>query len=91
MGRYERSSSTSLSSNTWGSVEQGTIRAGLWDDLPEAAPFDVYPLGEITAEKLRCIIQRVQCRDLYDLIRLTEDLTVDLSEIRRVGGFEPPT
>ncbi len=68
------------------SVEQGTIQAGLWDDLPDTAPFDVYPLGEITAEKLRCIIQRVQCRDLYDLMRLTEDLKVDLGDIR--GLFE---
>src|SRR6266545_3954891 len=61
-------------------------QAGLWDDLPDTAPFDVYPLGEITAEKLRCIIQRVQCRDLYDLMRLTEDLKVDLGDIR--GLFE---
>lgn len=64
------------------SVEQGVIHAGLWDDLPGAAPFDVYPLEEITAEKLRCIIQRVQCRDLYDLMRLSVDLKVDLSDIR---------
>jgi len=28
------------------SVEQGVMRAGLWDDLPEAGPFDVYPPGE---------------------------------------------
>jgi len=68
------------------SVEQGVMHAGLWDDLPEAGPFDVYPPGEIAAEKLRCIIQRVQCRDLYDLMRLTEDLKVDLSDIR--GLFE---
>jgi predicted nucleotidyltransferase component of viral defense system len=68
------------------SVAQGVMHAGLWDDLPEAGPFDVYPPGEITAEKLRCIIQRVQCRDLYDLMRLTEDLKVDLSDIR--GLFE---
>lgn len=68
------------------SVEQGTIHAGLWGDLPESGPFDVYPPEEITAEKLRCVIQRVQCRDLYDLMRLTEDLKVDLGEIR--GLFE---
>ncbi len=68
------------------SVEQGTIQSGLWDDLPEPVPFDVYPLEEIAAEKLRCIIQRVQCRDLYDLMRLTEDLKVGLSDIR--GLFE---
>jgi len=68
------------------SVGQGTIHAGLWDDLPDAVPFDVYPLDEIAAEKLRCIIQRVQCRDLYDLMRLTADLKVNLSDIR--GLFE---
>jgi len=63
------------------SVAQLTIR-DVWDDLPEPTPFDVYPLEEIAAEKLRCIIQRVQCRDLYDLFRLTEDLDVSPAEIR---------
>jgi len=78
------------------SVEQRMIQAGLWNDLPEAGPFDVYPLEEITAEKLRCIIQRVQCRDLYDLMRLTEDLKVVLTDIRglfesksRIKGLDP--
>jgi predicted nucleotidyltransferase component of viral defense system len=80
------------------SVEQATIQAGLWDDLPESRPSDVYPVEEITAEKLRCIIQRVQCRDLYDVMRLTEDLKVDLSDIRglfesksRIKGLDPAT
>ena len=62
-------------------VAQGTMLDGVWSDLPEPAPFDVYPLDEITAEKLRCVVQRVQCRDLYDLYRLTEDLKVDLREL----------
>lgn len=69
-----------------GSVEPGKIQAGLWDDLPESGSFDVYPVEEITAEKLRCIMQRVQCRDLYDLMRLTEDLKVHLGDTR--GLFE---
>lgn len=30
----------------------------------------VYTLDEVAAEKLRCIIQRRQCRDLYDLNEL---------------------
>lgn len=30
----------------------------------------VYTLEEIVAEKLRCIMQRLQCRDLYDLYEL---------------------
>jgi predicted nucleotidyltransferase component of viral defense system len=81
-----------------GSVKQGTVHASLWDDLPESGPFDVYTLEEITAEKLRCIIQRVQCRDLYDLMRLTDELRVDLTAIRglfeskaRIKGLDPVT
>jgi uncharacterized protein len=54
----------------------------IWEDLPESAPFDVYPLEEITAEKLRCVMQRSQCRDLYDLYRLTEDARMRLDELR---------
>lgn len=80
------------------SVARGTITSGLWDDLPDAVAFDVYPLDEIAAEKLRCVIQRVQCRDLYDLHQLTHDLGVDLSEIRtlfesktRVKSLDPAT
>ena len=62
-------------------VERRTILDGVWSDLPEAFPFAVYPIGEITAEKLRCIIQRVQCRDLYDIFRLVEDAGVSLDEV----------
>lgn len=56
--------------------------SAVWPDLPDPAPFDVYPIDEIGAEKLRCIIQRVQCRDLYDLYRLTDDAGLDLAAIR---------
>jgi predicted nucleotidyltransferase component of viral defense system len=62
------------------SVDQRTMRR-IWPDLPTPVAFNVYPLEEISAEKLRCIIQRVQCRDLYDLWRLTEDMRVDLDEV----------
>ena len=62
-------------------VQQLGIRP-VWDDLPESVPFDVYPLDEIAAEKLRCVIQRLQCRDLFDLFQLVDGLGVDLAEIR---------
>lgn len=70
-------------------MERGSILDGVWNDLPEAVPLDVYPLTEIGAEKLRCVIQRVQCRDLYDLFRLAEDLQLSLAEIRPL--FESKT
>ncbi len=60
-----------------------TIR-DVWDDLPHPVPVDAYSIEEIGAEKLRCIIQRVQCRDLYDLCRLIEDLQLSIAEIRRL-------
>jgi len=63
-------------------MEQRTILDGVWPDLPDGAPFGVYPIDEIAAEKLRCIIQRVQCRDLYDVFRLVEDMGVSLGEVR---------
>jgi predicted nucleotidyltransferase component of viral defense system len=77
------------------SVEQRTIRA-VWPDLPDPVAFDVYSVEEIAAEKLRCIIQRVQCRDLYDLFRLTDDMNVSLADVRplfelktRAKGHDP--
>ncbi len=67
-------------------VEQRTILPTLWSDLPVPLPFDVYPASEIAAEKVRCIIQRVQCRNLYDIFRLVQDLGVDLTEVRPLFG-----
>jgi predicted nucleotidyltransferase component of viral defense system len=64
------------------SVEQRTIFPDLWPDLPDAVAFDVYPIEEIAAEKLRCIIQRVQSRDIYDIFRLIEDVDVDFAGVR---------
>ncbi len=41
----------------------------------------VYALEEIAAEKLRCIMQRLQCRDLYDLHELLGAGGVDAEAI----------
>jgi predicted nucleotidyltransferase component of viral defense system len=62
-------------------VEERAV-LGVWPDLPGPVPFAVYPTEEIGAEKLRCLIQRVQCRDLYDLFRLTEDAALSIAEVR---------
>ena len=48
-----------------------------WPDLPKTRGLRVYSLAEIAAEKLRCIMQRLQCRDLYDLWLLFEHAGVD--------------
>jgi predicted nucleotidyltransferase component of viral defense system len=40
-----------------------------WADVP-ASEVNVYTLLEIASEKLRCILQRLQCRDFYDLYTL---------------------
>ena len=48
-----------------------------WPDLPTTYGCQVYPLAEIAGEKLRCIMQRMQCRDLYDLWLLFDDAGVD--------------
>ncbi len=41
----------------------------------------VYTLEEIAAEKLRCVMQRVQCRDLFDLHELLIEGGVDAEAI----------
>jgi predicted nucleotidyltransferase component of viral defense system len=48
-----------------------------WPDLPEAAAIEGYTLDEVGAEKLRCIAERVQCRDLYDLYALLDGQHID--------------
>ncbi len=44
----------------------------LWPDLPDGVSIEGYTLDEVGAEKLRCIAERVQCRDLYDLLELLD-------------------
>ena len=75
-----------------------TERRGLlprWPDLPEGRTVLVYTLLEIAGEKLRCVLQRLQCRDLYDLNLLFEE-GVDAAEAVEVfklkarhRGLEP--
>lgn len=48
-----------------------------WPDLPGKTRVRVYTLSEVAGEKLRCVIQRLQCRDLYDLFILFEQALVD--------------
>jgi predicted nucleotidyltransferase component of viral defense system len=43
-----------------------------WPDLPHDAAIDGYTLDEVSAEKLRCIAERLQCRDLYDMHELLD-------------------
>jgi predicted nucleotidyltransferase component of viral defense system len=45
--------------------------------LPTEAAIEGYSLNEVGAEKLRCIAERVQCRDLYDLYELLDGRHID--------------
>jgi predicted nucleotidyltransferase component of viral defense system len=55
-----------------------------WPDLPETNSVRVYPLAEIAGEKLRCVMQRMQCRDLLDLWLLFEDADVDARDAAEI-------
>jgi hypothetical protein len=68
------------------SIEERTLVV-VWPDLPDPVPFAVYPTEEVGAEMLRCVIQRAQCRDLYDLFRLTDNAGLSLAEVQ--PPFEP--
>ena len=50
-----------------------------WTDV-EAAKIRAYTLLEVAGEKLRCILQRLQCRDLFDLDVLFGEAGVDAQE-----------
>lgn len=51
-----------------------------WPDLPEGCAIDSYTLDEVVAEKVRCIAERLQCRDLYDMHELFDGGHVDALE-----------
>lgn len=53
-----------------------------YDDQPETQPIRTYGLREAAAEKLRCVMQRLQCRDLYDIWYLLGEAGLDAAEIR---------
>lgn len=50
-------------------VEEPTSKPliGRYMDLPKLGEIPVYTLTEVAAEKLRCLLQRVLCRDVFDL------------------------
>jgi predicted nucleotidyltransferase component of viral defense system len=52
-----------------------------WPDLPAEVAIEGYTLDEVGAEKLRCVVERLQCRDLYDLHELFDGQQVDPMEI----------
>lgn len=76
---------------------RGLIRR--YPDQAEPAPtISVYSLVEVSAEKLRCVIQRLQCRDPFDLHRLlvTEEVEADraweiFEQKARHKGIDPDT
>ncbi len=51
-----------------------------WGNLPHDRAIRVYTTLEVAAEKLRCVIQRLQCRDLFDLNVLLNESGVDIAE-----------
>lgn len=52
-----------------------------YPDQPPGVATHTYTLQEIAAEKLRCMIQRQQCRDLFDLHALFTDQDIRPQEI----------
>lgn len=66
-----------------GELVENTARLPIIQRYPDQQPSRclVYTLDEIAAEKLRCVIQRVQCRDLHDLYELLAIRQVDAPEI----------
>jgi predicted nucleotidyltransferase component of viral defense system len=66
-----------------------------WPDIPESNVV-AYTKLEVTAEKLRCVLQRRQCRDFLDLdLLLGEQDSVDTADLfRRKAthrGLDPAT
>lgn len=51
-----------------------------YDDQPSGSVC-AYTLAEIAAEKLRCVMQRMQARDLFDLHELFAERRLELDEI----------
>jgi len=51
-----------------------------WPDLLQGVEIEGYVLNEVGAEKLRCLAERLQCRDLYDLHELLGSGRVDAVE-----------
>jgi uncharacterized protein len=52
-----------------------------YDDQAGNVSCRTYTLEEMAAEKLRCVMQRVQCRDFYDLHHLFEEQQIEAAEV----------
>lgn len=52
-----------------------------YGDVRSTEDLHTYSLVEITAEKLRCVMQRLQCRDFFDLHHLLEVEGVHLGDV----------
>jgi len=52
----------------------------LWPDMPEDSAVEGYGFDDVGAEKLRCIAERLQCRDLFDLHALLDGRYVEPME-----------
>ncbi len=68
----------------------------LWPDLPKDQLVRVYTLLEVAGEKLRCVLQRLQCRDLFDIHLLFTEAAIEPEEAANVfrlkarhRGFDP--
>lgn len=48
-------------------------------DQLSSQPLRTYTLTETLAEKLTCVMQRLQCRDLYDIRRISDAADVSLT------------
>ena len=53
-----------------------------YEDQGEALSLRGYALTEVIAEKFRCLMQRSQCRDLYDIWYLLEEARVDITDVK---------
>ena len=51
-----------------------------YEDMPAGVAIVGYTEEEIGAEKLRCVLQRKQCRDLYDLHYLLTNRRIDAAQ-----------
>ena len=52
-----------------------------YEDQVVSEGLPTYSLTELASEKLRCILQRLQCRDAYDLHRILCDSDLEISEV----------
>ena len=60
---------------------QATALIGRYSDQSVPPPsITTYTLSEVVAEKLRCVIQRVQCRDPFDLHRLLVEQGIEMQD-----------